>query len=706
MNTNDIARKDELYDSVLGCAGLNPFRAHNSSSRESMSAGFLTQCPEISGAEQRRIFTGMELNYRKYTFNVHFPVDARILRVLHKYPPAVGLSPEHINPATYVIYEPISAKDKTIGILEIPRYMSYHKDFGFELIKQKGLMDRLVPNNCIPANEMLAGANSVMLSDELGHGVNANVAFLSKHSTIEDGIIVTRRFLEKLKAKMYHKVSADYGRKYIPVNLYGDEDNYQPFPNIGEKIREDGLIYALREIDENTSAMDLTPEALRRVDYLFDKRVYGEKGATVVDLKVYRDDRLEELGCPDEITAQARKYYDAGCRFYSELLSTYEGLQKNHNYNVDISNDFHRMLVEGMVYMPQPLDKPKLHRKHRLDNLDEWRVDIFYEKEVTPDNGWKLTDLIGGKGVNCLLLDYGEEYFDVNGNIIDIIIAGSSTIKRTNLGRFYEQFFNAVRRDNVQRMRLNVDLPRFTEEVDKEMAQQASIHHPNRHDALDRLRRLYENTSPTTVEWMASLTEVEQYEHLAEVLENDAYLHMPPSKGSLNRRMASRILKSDLAPVVDHLHYWKDGVKHTTKSKVLTGEIYQILLEKHPKNWASCASTRNGYIGLPSRLSNADKHSTYGRTQITRFESESEVRPHLAYMGPRAVCEILDISNNPDTFRHLIRNIIKSPEPSNEWRLIDRDRYPLGGSRAVKFVNNIAASMGVAFTQATETEKA
>lgn len=385
---------------LLGISMLDPFAPYTSASRLAMRSTHIGQAPTPVHGEQRRIFTGGEFRYAEYTFNVHFPVDAHILKVIRKYPPSNFKGGVKENPRSFAIYEPAQGTDKVIGMLEIPTYISHHKDFGYRLVPNEEVIDRIAPNGYVRASEMVAGSPAIMKVDGYGYGFNANVISISDPSTTEDGIVVRQGFLDKLRYRGYHKVSASCGKKYILLNLYGDEENYKPFPDIGERVREDGLVIAMREIDEGTSAVEMTPKALRQVNYLTDKRVYGEKNAKVVDITVYHDEHMEDGGCPDQLVEQPRRYYEAGKQFYTDVLNTYEQLRKRQGKKLRIDHDFERLVVDAMIYLPSP-PKEKLYRKFRLDELDEWRIDIQYEYDVIPHLGYKLTDLFGSQ--NCPL---------------------------------------------------------------------------------------------------------------------------------------------------------------------------------------------------------------------------------------------------------------------------------------------------------------
>ncbi|MFO5736223.1 hypothetical protein, partial [Klebsiella pneumoniae] len=111
---------------LLGHTGLDPWYGTTSSARGAMFVTHIGQAPEVNGNESRYFLTGAELEYAKYTHDVRFPEDCRVLHVLRKYPTGIGKDSIRSNSVTTIIYENYFDKYKTIGVLHVPEYMSHH----------------------------------------------------------------------------------------------------------------------------------------------------------------------------------------------------------------------------------------------------------------------------------------------------------------------------------------------------------------------------------------------------------------------------------------------------------------------------------------------------------------------------------------------------------------------------------------------------
>lgn len=387
--------RKELGIDLMGINGLNAYDTHTSSPRKAMYATQIGQAPVVSGCEPRRIMTGMELEFGKYTFDVKFPCDATVIKVLRKYTPGVGYNSIQQNPLTAIVYEDYYDPHKTVGVLVVPGFVSLHQDFGFRYKQNRDNWGKLQEGALFAKGETLVTSPAVRDNGTYGIGIEANVAFMSLPGTIEDGLHVSESFLEKTSPTIYNTLVANWGRKTFPLNLYGDEKHYKPFPDIGDKIRDDGLVFALRELDENLAIADMTPRALRQYSDVFDRPLYGKPGATVVDINVYHDAQLNPHHTPVGMDLQARKYYDAACRFYTSLMDVYNRLKARRGKRLKITPEFNRLLVEAQIYLPTMPDKRKLSRVYRLESLDEWRVEVIFETKLKPGDGFKYTDLSG-----------------------------------------------------------------------------------------------------------------------------------------------------------------------------------------------------------------------------------------------------------------------------------------------------------------------
>lgn len=706
----------ELPGDLLGVNALDPFFRNSSSARKTMMATQIGQAPIVMDNEPRRIFTGFEMEYSKYTFDIRFPKDCRVLKIIKKFP--IGITRDTIrhNPVTTIIYEE-DEYPKRVGVLHVPEYASYHQDFGFRYKYTEVYRNGLYEGGVYAAGTVLAASSAVRENGQYGIGLEAEVAFMSMPGTIEDGFVVSESFMRRMTPTTYHTVVGNWGRKAFPLNLYGDENSYRPFPDIGETIRDDGIVMALRDADleqeasQRLGVAEMTPRALRTVDG-FDKPLYGKAGAKVVDVKVYYDDRQHPVRTPIGMDTQARKYYDAERDYYQKLMEEYYRLRSRREatrrggIGLQITPEFNRLLVEAQIYLPQTKTDPKtnklvrkLTRMHRLETLDEFRVEITYEHQMHPGEGFKFTDMHGGKGVDCKTVLKDEDMpTDENGNRTDVVIYGGGSIKRMNMGRFYEHYLNACSRDLTHRIRKAFGMDPHTPPITMQLIQ-AKNNAEMVNWAWNKLLDYYQIVAPRQYALLCHDAEPERHaRYVMEVLRAGIYLWIPPDNPVDNLEMAKCLMASEFAAHYGKVTYRDNaGRLVTTNQNVLIGSMYMILLEKTGDDWSGAASVKTQHFGVPAKLNASDKQTTPGRQAPVRGLGESETRSFVTYVGPEPTMELLDQSNNPQTHRAVVEAILNAPQPTNIDKVVDRQQIPFGGSRPVCLANHINMCRGIEF---------
>lgn len=387
--------RSQFRPDLLALAGLNPWPEFISSSRTQMFTNHIGQALVIEGAEPRLCQTGLERKLGEFTFSKRIPVNSEIIAVIPRFPPTLdGRGRE--NNCALVIYE--NAENNEICSLEITNYFSLHQHFGFSY-KYTKAYSNLTVREPVKAGTVLAQSPAVSDNGDYGYGVNANVAAMTVEGTIEDGVIVRRGFLEKLKTKGYGRRIINFGSKHYPLNLFGDENNYKFIPDIGERVGGDGLLCALREKDPLLDALNMHPDRLKEVDYYPDETLYAEPNARIIDVIVHHSPGRKEQ-TPIGMSEQAQYYWNVEKNYHEAIIKTYEDLKRRRGEKLLISPAFNRLVVEAMGRSTVRLDPRQnknrtLNKTYRMQMLDEYRVEVVFEYDITPDIGYKLTGCHG-----------------------------------------------------------------------------------------------------------------------------------------------------------------------------------------------------------------------------------------------------------------------------------------------------------------------
>ena len=697
-------KRTEIGEEFLGTNGLDPFFAYNSSPRCAMMATHVGQATVVKDAEPRRILTGIETEFAKYNKDVRIPVDSTILAVIPRFPPGFSKDSIKINPSTTIIYEAYYDRQRTVGSIEVDSFESFHKDFGFRLEEEKGIWDKIYPDAKIAKDTIIASPSNASSEGRLQLGVEAEVAFMAVPGTIEDGFVASESFLKRMTTYTYHKLAATWGKSAFPLNLYGDKDNYKPFPDIGDRIRSDGLIFALRPQDPAMAPAEMTQRALMEVDLLFDRLYYGKPGCIVKDIGIFHDERLNTPQLtPVGMEVQAKKYYDAWLTYYKKVKAVYDRLYRERKKQLRITPEFNELLIRAQIFMPVPPDDRKLTRQYKLEQIDQWRVEVTYEKPMVPVDGFKFTDLSGGKGVICRTVPDEDMPTDERGNRAELIVYGGSTIKRMNLGRMYEQFYNAASRDLTEKLRSEAGLsPKeipSDEDIEKVISNATYVK-----NAFRKLLNYYNIVASLQYDMLKN--ETDPARHVKYVLKEGIYLYIPPDNPGSHMEHASKLRDSEFCPHYGPVQYRNSvGEMVTTKIPVLIGSLYIIMLEKTGDDWTGVSSVKTQHHGVPAKVTAGDRHATPGREQPVRAFGESETRSYVSTMGPAQTMDVMDRSTSRSSHAAVVESILNADHPTAVDENINRDEIPMGGSRPAQMAHHFLRCRGIEFVYTPDDQQ-
>lgn len=722
---------------LAASGAFNPQIQHDSSARVQMLGSHLSQALPVVGCETRRILTGMEREFGRATFDIRIPVNAEIVKVIQKYPPTLGQGGIRRNPTTAVVY--MDHDSKLFDVLEFDDYHCMHQHFGFNFVKTPA-MKKLVPGARVAAGTILGHSPTL---DDMGNyriGLNAKVAMMSVPGIIEDGIVASKSFCKRNTTHCIEKRDCSWGKNWYPLNLYGDDKTYKPFPDIGDKIRDDGLIFAIRRVPSDDdiilAPLEMSIDALQDVNYFFDRCEYGQPGATVTNITVRHDER-QNPPTPPGMETQAKKYWQAESLYHNELLQTYQGLLSRHKEHLVISGKFQAMLREARMYLKCEI-RSKSTQMYQLQPLDDWRVDLTYEYDFVPTIGSKLTGLHGDKGVICQVWEDEDMPVDAWGNRAELIVAALSTMDRMNIGRPIEHEVNGSMEMLTEELRASMGAPSGipTEDptvqyamgkVREELARRGQT--PKADvlgaevraringtvtEAYKELMNFYELASPKMREQFDS----PEYQggpdyHVQSVLRGGMYLWTPLDSPKpwihLNYEGELPDTVVNLGGVVGDLakvyparrgpvwYRGRSGQESVTTSDVMIANTYMILLEKTGGDWSGVASARHQHYGLPAKLGKQDKYSLPSRANPVRIFGEAEVRLTTTATEGDFVSEMLEMSNSPAAHKNVVENILRAPKPTDIEVVLDRTKVPPGSNRSQVFIAHALKCAGIEF---------
>lgn len=697
-----VEAPNEHHPELLSTLGLDCFCAMNSSSRKQMFSSNMQQWLQVAGATQRRLQTGLEREFAKYTFSCKIHEASTVIRAINRYP-TTGFNAIEQNPETLVIFE--NSKTNVVDAMSIPTYFSLHSYFGFLYKFKPEAMASLVPNAPIKAGTIFADSPSV--DDDGGYkfGIEFETAYLSMPENDEDGVIVCEDRKPDLKFTLLAFRVIECGAKTILLNRYGDEKTYKPMPDIGEYLGEDNILAAAREYDPTIAASMMSSKWLREVDYRGDDVTYGagsfvrETGVEaydrtrfgkIIDIRVIHDAKNSRNILPPPMREWLDKYANANRTYYQKILNEYNALRKSRGDALQITPSFSGLVTDAIEFSGS--SKVNSVKEYKKKPIDDYRIEVVIQYDVIPTYGFKITDTAGCKGVFCGF--WPRERMPVNaiGRSADVIMAPRAVPNRMDFGASLEHFINGTASDFLYFCGLELDLPKDPTPGEIRMAM-------NRNPELaDYLARKYWRfiyyTSPDHA-WGLVDQGTDMKAELAHALATTMFLQIPT--GSQNEHVQIPIdITRHFPQVYGPLRYIDhNGVPRETVENARIGSKYYLLLEKICNDWLATNSARLQIFGF---LTPVPKHLKYKRPmndKAVKQMSETEVRHALAYIDPMVVADSVDMSSSPQTHEAICDELVTNPDVMNIERVVNRETHPYTGHVGLLMLKHMLMCAGI-----------
>lgn len=686
----------------LSIHATNPFVEHNSSPRSSMYASHINQALVLKESELPFILTGAEKRLGDLAMDITMPEDAIIESIIYRRSPIDNLELER-----YIVY--YGLESERIDVIQVPNYITNHQYFGYPLYIEgifPTIGDKVYKGQVLAhtPNKHNKGTNDSWY----GYGRNLNTAFMELPSVAEDGFIVSRSALSKLAFVVYEKRTIDVHRESdgmegypsinVPLNCYGTNDEYKIMPDIGEYIRTDAVVAATRKIRLSRYGAQASNDALRRLEFKTDSIIYSRNGyGKVIDINVIKGLSLSTSKIAPY--RQLEMYAANNKKFYMTVLE----IEDNINYKYRNSN------VVGTIYGPRMLSlieearvrtgipinrrsrgmkEKSLRFTHQKDPIGDYRAELTIEHLLLPNIGSKLSDRAGGKGVIVEIREDHEMPIDEYGTRAEVIVDKNSIISRMNPGRFYEQSYNhAV-----------LHVTKQTREILSEsgMSSVSNIPVDIKQRAKEHILGFLDIVSPKQKEVVEQASMEELDDMFQQIMYDSFYLYKDIKDHGEPVEIMDTLISSIYYPEPTKVSWTgSNGEIVTTVKPVLIAPTYIMLLEKIGDSGMAVSSPRSNHVGIFVKLPKHSKNKYPVRLNPVRIVGESETRILATYGGQECIAELLDQGTNPDTHRHIYRELLSTDTPTNLDRAIDRTTHPLGKTIPISIIEHVYFCQGL-----------
>lgn len=533
---NDVVKRiDEFKDNhkFLGPTCMIPGLACTDCNRAQMDTSHLEQRLQVLDPQPPLIYSGFENEWGKYSSG-YYELEGtwKVLCKIKK------------NDYTYnLIIKKLKNSEEEKKKLKLgikPKYQpgEYHviqrqecvhltEKYGYQY--NNDIIDSYEKSDIIEDGTVLFKDNNRDEEMNLTHGRNLNVAYLTYEGlTNEDAIVISESTAKKMGHFEVKVVEVSLNTNDIFVNMYGNKKFYKAFPDIGESCKK-GLLCAVRRINYATA-----PITLSHMTSLISEDAKYRGNGKIIDIEV-----VCNIDDPDEVldstyNKQIYHYYKQQQYFFKDFVKYVEPIVADKTKKV--SDD----LVDLYNYYSRLIDP---NNKFLLgDNLfDHLKMKFTILEECPLVVGSKLAGRYGDKGVVSKILPDDEmpQIVDFAGlgkpdenslvNFqIDMLLNPLGIVNRLNPSQ------NIETETNYNSKYIRYQLEQHWEEWSLEEAKKY---------LLDYIKVVGETDYKRYKDIFDSLTEEEQEELLADIIEKGIPIHQPPINGIKNIKDLARIYK-------------------------------------------------------------------------------------------------------------------------------------------------------------------
>lgn len=597
----DLFANESVIDSTaLGFIGvLNPKADSINGMRLNMFGSVIKQWLVLKEPEGPDWATGFEQEFLKYVeSNSIIKSRVEVLEIVPKFATvgnAIGS-----NPTKMIIYRDLLTEE--IGCFELNKYVVKDISLGFGY-ENKSDEDIIIKRG----SEIREGSRIVSSeASRKGYyrmGLNLNTAYLGDNSTIEDARKVSDRVANKFKFLKCEQITVRIPQGGIPVASYGsDEDNYNIIPSVGEYVRMDGIVMALRKFNNTTIFTDLNRDSLNSNNPMMDDvRISQIPCGKVVDV---------EIKCPDYRVLNDNMYFKQLFDINEQITDYHEKILKYYISNCqykEITPEFNTVVTEAMVRVMS-----SGRRIHGLKNFSQNKhtgvivnstqpyieIELKIVKYEPLQLGSKIANRHGGKGMVVEIAKEADMARDDFGFVSDFYSDPTEPTRRTNISGIYEHILNRIGQWIVK---FHIDnIPR-----DQAIA--------NTMYFFDKLSPADGSIKRQHLQWLVDTMGVEDGEnrYLDEFRENgNLYFTTGCSNKNIRPETVNHLLDHfdvKTSPVT-YYYYDKAGnrCKARTKKNVVIARQFNLLINKYPKPSAPGFGYSNK-IGQPIAPSGQNK---------------------------------------------------------------------------------------------------
>lgn len=410
---NDINKVNvEKPDNMLGKGLQMPFAASNSGSRKLM---FGTQL------EHRLPLIRPEVPYTQTGYEMEFGKNSSSYITVKGDMEVVGAVPKFsANPKHHFYVFTVNHENETLSVFERKEYKHITENYGY--LFNNDYLDSVTTGHQIKAGTVIQKSMAFDEYDNRMDGCNLLTMYSSCEETMEDAIVISESASKKLASPLVKKVTIVINDNDIPLNLYGNIDEYKILPDIGEET-VNSILCGLRREKKEEALFSQSYARLRELS-ISDER-YTVAGRVVdIDVRCNAPDRLAEY----QYNTQLKRYYDDNIRMSREIVELLDPYIKE-GYKMDY--ELQRLYFNSLGC----LNGKQYYSERVFSNII---LEVTLIEEIPVLRGDKLSNRYGGKGITARVKPDELMPKTLSGETVDVILNMCGVYGRENAGQLFE----------------------------------------------------------------------------------------------------------------------------------------------------------------------------------------------------------------------------------------------------------------------------
>ena len=583
--------------------------------RTQMFTAHINQCIQIANAEPPLIFSGFENQVGKYSSGYKKIKEDQEYELIYVFE-------KNKYNKIYLF------KDKKTGIHDIVfRTEAENLTEHFGIKYNNDYLDNMKLGE-VASDQVVYKDQNYDDEMNLQFGVNLNVAFLPyKGFTNEDAIIISESAAERMSGYFIKKVKIPINTNDIPLNLYGDEDEYQMYPRIGEEIK-DGILAGTRRLNYDVIVYMLRNEALDKIEE--GDNIYYTEG-TVVDVEIYNNENMTKLR-EQQYSSQLVEDIEAQERFWTEFVTITESIVKSGKVTTELRNYYNRF--------KEFLD-PNTRFSHDNNQFDKINmfVTVLEKRKIVP--GSKISSRYGSKGIVSRIVPDDEmpEIEMIDGEKIrentkikkraEMVLNPLGVINRLNPSQLYEMeinYTNSIIRYRLESMSSNKEKEKLLFTYLSDLDITTSNHYKKMYDSLD--------------------DEDSKEEFFEEIINYGIPILQLPFYGNITKNKMFHIFeKYEIKPLKVDMN----------NRDIVMGDMYHLRLRHEPYDKLSHRSVDfNNFTNMPTRTPDSKNYLSKTNNNPIRIGEQEVLNPNIGGSIDPIVDIMQSYANNPESRNKLL----------------------------------------------------